>query len=152
MNISTKPRTQSNEYFNAIVKEHDTEAWELLSKIIDPACYWDHIEAVDDHHFPGIHSENSPFSHLGKKFTNAREHVNDHSILKTKHAPTAKARIAMKQEGGKTQHLIKRGYARFSLAVREAVFKQILPTVVRMGMNPKFDREVKKSVIDGLSK
>ena len=139
-------------HYDGLVEEHGVDIWQMLSKIIDPACYWDKIKAVDEKHFPGVYEQNTPFSHVAKLFGNATPTVNEESILKTELKDQVMGEMSKKQESGKTGHLVSRGYSRYSAAVREAIFKEILPIIVLFGMDPKFERPVKKSVIDQLSK
>ena len=137
--------------FDRLKQQHSSKLWKLLPKIIDPPCYWSHLMKVDDHHFPGMYEPNTPFHHLSTDFSNGLN-LDPSSISAARDpSPAVEAYLASKPIKGKVP-LDRNGYTRFSLAVREAVYKQILPVIAEYGMNPKVEFEVDKKTLQKLSR
>ena len=121
-------------YFEAMKKRHKEKLWEMLPDLINPPCYWVHLMEVDDHHFPGMYEPNTPFYHLAKALPNGEMLKNPRSVRRLKNKDVD-AYLMEDPPRNKTP-FDKRGYHRFSMAVREAVYDQILPVIAKYGMNP----------------
>ena len=130
---------------------YGSDVWKMLPQLIDPPCYWKHLQEVDDYHFPGMYSEDTPFSHLARKLTDGSVMtLHRHSLLRN-HKELVDTFFDSKFEKSST-YLDKQGYQRFSMAVWTAVYNQILPVIAQYGMNPMMKKKVGKQTLKVISR
>ena len=137
-------------YFD-LRSNYGSDLWKMLPQLIDPPCYWKHLQEVDDYHFPGMYSEDTPFSHLARKLTDGSVMtLHRHSLLRNQ-SELVKTFFDSKFDKSST-YLDKQGYQRFSMAVRTAVYNQILPVIAQYGMNPMMKKKVGKQTLKVISR
>ena len=140
--------------FEELKSKYSVHLWkmlpEMLPEMLDPPCYWEHLQSVDEHHFPGMHDQNTPFSHIFHLLTNGLDlDLSKHSILRHHRE---KVEQYLKSKPNKSNPPFdKKGYTRFSMAVREAVYTEILPMIAIRGMNPKMECSVSKETLSAMS-
>ena len=88
-----------------------------------------------------MYKPNTPFHHLSRELPNGEKlRPRKRSVLR--HKKKEVKEHLQKKPTKSNNPLDHRGYHRFSMAVREAVYDQILPAIAKYGMNPKVKLDV----------
>ena len=133
-------------------QRYGVKMWPMFTRLIDPCCYYKFIKCVDSHHFPGIYDEqSSPYKTLEDSIPDilALNACDPESILNWDE-PWISKHFDARPIRKNAAHLRKGGYGFVSLAVRQAVYEEILPMVVQFGLDPAI-KSVHKDILNDIS-
>ena len=133
--------------FDSLASEHGKKLWPMFPSLVDLSCYYDYIIDVDKHHFPGIHDANSCYerfelelSKIDSLPTSIRKQFSSKVLSYFQDRPSKSS----------SAHISNGKYAQMSLAVRKAVYEQILPVVKHYGMDP-YIKDVDPEILNSIA-
>ena len=133
--------------FLALQKQEGKKLWPKFPEMVDPYIYFDYIVDVDAHHFPGMHQPNSAYAKFEESAPNIRQTGTPHQdSLVVEFGEYVEEFFKQRPNKSTAAHLKDQGYAAMALAVRQAVYDQILPVIAQFGLDPVFNREVSPEI------
>ena len=144
--MSHKGKNEVNpirDHFLALLKQEGKKLWPKFPEMVYPYIYFDYIVDVDAHHFPGMHQPNSAYAKFEESAPNIRQTGTPHQdSLVVEFGEFVEGFFKQRPSKSTAAHLKDQGYAAIALAVRQAVYDQILPVIAQYGLDPVFNREV----------
>ena len=90
-----------------------------------------------------MHQPNSPYAKFEESAPNIRVFGTPHlDSLVVEFGDYVEEYFKQRPSKSTAAHLKDQGYAAIALAVRQAVYDQILPVIAQFGLDPEFHREV----------